>query len=542
MELQELKRPRVGWFRGLRNRRDEGLDEIATQPSVFDDPVGLEVYRPPPEYENAHRFDPKATWTWREENRLVRKIDIRIMLWSCLMVFCLSLDRGNIQQANTDNFLPDLGLTTDDYNLGNSVFKFAFVSAELPSQIVSKRIGPDVWIPIQITLWSIVSASQFWLTGRPTFLLTSRVLIGFLEGGFIPDTVLYLSYFYTKTELPIRIGWFFVSSQYMSALIGAFVATGFLAIQNATGTQGWRWLFLLEGILTAVVGIASFFMLPPGPTQTKAWFRPKGWFTEREEIIMVNRVLRDDPNKSSMHNRQGLTLPMIWRSVSDWRLWPLYYLGFVFCINVGPPQQYLTLTLRRLGFDTTESNLLTTPSIVIGMIGLVVTTYLAELTNSRTFACLTLQIWAFPLLIALYTFTTETSQWSYYIVVTLITGFPYVHPIQVAWASRNSGSVEGRTVSASLYNICANLGGVAYSNIYKTSDAVRADFNKHGNLALIFITVANIVAYGLTWLFYRETNRRRQAKWDSMSEKEQQVYVETTADKGNQRLDFRFAY
>jgi len=460
------------------------------------------------------------------------------MLWSCLMVFCLSLDRGNITQANTDNFLPDLGLTTDDYNLGNSVFRFAFVAAELPSQIVSKRIGPDVWIPIQITLWSAVSLSQFWLTGRGTFLLT-RVLIGVLEGGFIPDTVLYLSYFYTKTELPIRIGWFFVSSSYLSSLIGAFLATGFLAIQDATGTEGWRYLFLLEGILTAVVGIASFFMLPPGPTQTKAWFRPKGWFTEREEVIMVNRILRDDPNKSTMHNRQGLTLPMIWKAICDWRLWPLYYIGFVYGLPVGPPQQYLTLTLRNLGFSTTQSNLLTIPSLIIGIIGLVATTYLAELTNSRTLACLTLQIWALPLLVALYMFTTETSPWIYYIVVTLITGYPYVHPIQVAWASRNSGSVQGRTVSASLYNICVNLGTVAYSNIYQASDA---PLYRHGNLALIFITVQNFVAYGLTWLFYRETNRRRQNKWDNMTEKEQQSYIEATTDKGNQRLDFRFAY
>lgn len=51
-------------FQGVTNR---WLDEIATQPSVFDDPLTLEVYRPPPQYENAHRFDPLARWTWREE-------------------------------------------------------------------------------------------------------------------------------------------------------------------------------------------------------------------------------------------------------------------------------------------------------------------------------------------------------------------------------------------------------------------------------------------------------------------------------------------
>lgn len=51
-------------FQTINNRP---LDAIATQPSVFDDPLTLEVYRPPPQYENAHRFDPLARWTWREE-------------------------------------------------------------------------------------------------------------------------------------------------------------------------------------------------------------------------------------------------------------------------------------------------------------------------------------------------------------------------------------------------------------------------------------------------------------------------------------------
>jgi len=99
-------------------------------------------------------------------------------------------------------------------------------------------------------------------------------------------------------------------------------------------------------------------------------------------------------------------------------------------VPVGPPQVYLTLTLRNLGFNTTQSNLLSIPSIVLGIITLLAAAYFSELINSRVIATVILQFWALPLLVTLYLFNKQTSQWAYFAVVTLITGFPYVHPIQ----------------------------------------------------------------------------------------------------------------
>ncbi|CAL1713640.1 unnamed protein product [Somion occarium] len=528
----EYKRSFFSW---VGEKRD--LDAIATQASVFDDPLTLETYRPPKEYENSHRFDPNARWTWREEARIVRKIDWRIMVWAFIMFFSLDLDRSNISQANTDNFLEDLNLTTDDFNLGNTLFKLCFLSAELPSQLLSKRVGPDMWIPSQMVLWSFVSAGQFWLKGRGSFLAT-RCLLGFMQGGFIPDVILYLSYFYTKNELPIRLAYFWISN-YMSHIIGAFIATGILRMRGVGGHAGWRYLFLIEGILTLLVGLLSFVLMPPGPTQTKAWYRPKGWFTDREETIMVNRVLRDDPSKSDMHNREGLQIKKIWQVIRDWRIWPIYILGLVHLIPVSPPQTYLTLSLRNLGFDTTQANLLSIPSTVLGIITLLIFCYLSEIADSRVGICVLLQFWALPLLIALYTFDETTSQWVYFAVVTLITAFPYIHPLQVAWASTNSYSVGTRTVSASLYNMFVQTGGIISSNIYRNDDK---PLYKRGNRILIGICVGNIFIYLLTYLFYRTVNQRRERIWDAMTPKERQEYLDTAKDTGNQRLNFRFSY
>ena len=133
-------------------------------------------------------------------------------------------------------------------------------------------------------------------------------------------------------------------SSNVCSIVASFLAYGILHLRGHLGKAGWRWLFLVEyvsateiflhrplinctrGLLTFVIGFATFFRMPPSPTQSKTWFRPKGWFTEREETIIVSRVLRDDPSKGDMHNREGLTLKRLWTAVLDYDLWPLYIL------------------------------------------------------------------------------------------------------------------------------------------------------------------------------------------------------------------------
>ncbi|OBA21775.1 MFS general substrate transporter [Metschnikowia bicuspidata var. bicuspidata NRRL YB-4993] len=515
---------------------DNELLKLLTNP--FSDPVVAEHYKSiyeKREYECRSAFDPDFEWTQKEEKTVIRKLNWRVTFTSCVLFFALQIDRGNLAQAVADNLLDDLGLTTDDYNLGNNLFLASFLPAEIPSQLISKAIGPDRFIPIQILCWSIVAISQAAMKNKTGFYIT-RVLIGALEGGFIADLVLWISYFYKSKELPICLS-FFWTAYSATQICTSLLAFGLLRMRGIRDMAGWRWLFIVEGVATFFIGLWGFHSMVPSAVETKSTFNPNGWFTEREEKIVVNRVLRDDPSKGDMNNRQALSVKMIWSAFSDYDLWPIYIIGFLVYIPMATVQPYMTLTLL-LGFSTFDVNLLNIPQNMIHILLLIGITWFSELVNERTLTCLSLPIFTLPFMAALRWWPGSMHQaWPTWALVSMVLAAPYVHAICVGWVSRNSNSIRSRSICSALYNVFVQLGNIVANNIYREDDK---PLYHRGNKNLFILTAICIPCLLLTKGYYIWRNRSRDKIWNSLSLQEQENYVKYSEDQGNKRLDFRF--
>jgi hypothetical protein len=130
-----------------------------------------------------------------------------------------------------------------------------------------------------------------------------------------------------------------------------------------------------------------------------------------------------------MHNRQGLTLKLLWDSLMDYDLWPLYVISLTLLIPTQPVTAYLTLNLKALGFDTFETNLLTIPAYVLFLIQLILWVWVSEKINNRQAIVLFYSFWCLVLLLALELLPSTAGPWAWYAVTMLIVGYPYIHAI-----------------------------------------------------------------------------------------------------------------
>lgn len=447
------------------------------------------------------------------------------MVWVWIMFSSMDLIRRNINRAVSDNLLNDLSINTNDYNTGQTIFLVSFLAAELPGGLISKKIGPFRYTPAVIVLFGGLCMIQAGMNSRWSFWLL-RALLGIAQGGFIPEMVLYLSYFYKGNELPVRLSFFYTVIP-LTQTYGSLLAGGFLNMRGICGWAGWQWLFLLEGLLCIIVGAISFFVMPPSITEPALAFRrpdcSNSWWTEEDEKVLVNRLLRDDPTKGDLNNRTAVTMKGIWEAITDKDLLPVYILGIFVWIPFQPTANYLSLTLRNLGYTVFESNVLAIPSYIVFAINTVLFGWFSERINERFLISALSNIWMLPFFIGLIAIKADASPWIRYTLLTGINGLPYTHSILVGWISRNAKSVGRRAVSAAVYNMSYQVGSIIAANIYRDDDK---PLYYTANKALVVLCCVNIMLFVLAKIYYILRNRAIKKRCTDTSDSESPRFIE----------------
>lgn len=488
------------------------------------------------DYECRHVFEPQLLWTVAEEKRIVSKLDGKIALFSCILFAALEICRLNIRQALSDDFLDDLNLTTNDYNMGCTIFLVGFLLGEIPSSVLSKVVGVDRFVPFQIIAWSIVGMSQCFITGRKTFFLC-RGLSSIFMSGLIPELVTAMSSYYKSNELSVRLSWFWTTLSCIE-IFASIVSPLILKLRGTFGWEGWRFLFLIFNFSSFIIGLCSYCMLAPSPIETKSRFYPQGWFNNREVSIIVNRVLRDDPSKGDMNHRQSIEVKPLIRALLDYDLWPIYILGFIAFIPKSTIGSYLNIIMRNFGWSSSQINYFAIPHFILHIYFLLETTKISERFNQKALVALLSPMFQLPLVLLLNFWNgAMVNAWGTWAICTLIVGGPYIHAINVAWVSRNSGSIKTRAVASAMYNITVQLGSVVSANIYRQDDA---PLYHRGNQQLLYLSLSVVPIILLVKAYYIWRNHTKRAHWQSMTPEEQSWYLNHTTDQGNKRLDFMF--
>jgi D-galactonate transporter len=235
------------------------------------------------------RHRPEKTMDgWRE--RAYRKISWRLFPVILICYFVAFLDRTNIGIAKLqmDN---DLGLSEAAYGLGAGLFFIGYVVFEVPSNLYMHKIGAKKTIARIMVLWGIV-ATCFMFVQNPTEYYLLRLLLGACEAGFFPGIILYLTYWF-PSEMRARAIGIFILAQPVSGLVGGPVGGWILtSLNHAGGLSGWKWLFLLEGAPSIILGIAVIWLLTDTPQQAK-------WLTEQEKSLVLGGLDRDRELKTS---------------------------------------------------------------------------------------------------------------------------------------------------------------------------------------------------------------------------------------------------
>lgn len=198
--------------------------------------------------------------------------------------FMSYVDRTNVALAKTA-LAADVGVGAAAYGLGAGLFFVTYALLEIPSNLVLYRIGARVWITRIAVTWGLVSACMMFVRNPVSFYIL-RLLLGAAEAGLFPAMMYMITLWFSQQHRVKMVGIIYVAPT-VATFIGSTLGGGLMEMNGVGGLHGWQWMFLIEGVVTMLIGIVVWFALPGRPADAK-------WLTKEEAAELSARAVADD--------------------------------------------------------------------------------------------------------------------------------------------------------------------------------------------------------------------------------------------------------
>jgi sugar phosphate permease len=216
-------------------------------------------------------------------SNIIPKLHSRLMPTLLMMYVLAFLDRANVGFAKT-GLAANAGIGEAAFAFGASIFFIGYAFLEVPSNLILHQIGARVWMARIMITWGLVSAANAFVHSPEAF-YGVRFLLGITEAGFFPGVIYYLTRWYPTSARARSVGIFYYGAPLALTFGGPL--SGFLVGRDAFGLHGWQVMFIVEGLLASLGGIAVLFLLKDRPEQAP-------WLNADEKAVLGQALAADE--------------------------------------------------------------------------------------------------------------------------------------------------------------------------------------------------------------------------------------------------------
>lgn len=241
----------------------------------------------------------------------------------------------------------------------------------MPSNLLLKKFRPSIWLPAIMVAWGTVM-TLMGIVQNYHGLLICRIFLGVAEAGLYPGVAYYLTMWYCTHEIQWRQGLFF-SAASMAGAFSGLLAYAIAKMDGVAGYAGWRWIFILEGILTVVVAVIAFFALYDFPDTAS-------FLTVEERAWAVHRLKYQGSAKSGrlVAETDHFEWKYVIQALTDWQLYVCLFMYWGIVCPLYGISYFLPTIINDLGYTATTAQLMTVPIYVVAAVLSILVCYLSD--------------------------------------------------------------------------------------------------------------------------------------------------------------------